>query len=74
MSTIKLDELKPAGSDLFTDSESYMTDLTEEEMQVQGGAISTPVCAVVLISVYSGAMIYSAAKSNPKSPHRPQAN
>jgi hypothetical protein len=71
MASIKLNDLSPAGSDLFADSESYLSDLTEDDLEVHGGAISTPICAVVVIVAYTGAMIYSAAQSNPKSPHRP---
>jgi hypothetical protein len=32
MANITISDLRPAGSDLFSDSESYLTDLTESEM------------------------------------------
>lgn len=74
MPTIKILDIQPTGYDLLSDSESYMTDLSEEEIEIHGGAFSTPVCAVVVLSAYSVSIIYSAAKSNPKSPHNPHGN
>ncbi len=32
MANIVISELRPAGSELFMDSESYLTDLNEQEM------------------------------------------
>lgn len=32
MANITISDLRPAGADLFSDSESYLTDLTESEM------------------------------------------
>jgi hypothetical protein len=37
MATIKINNLNTSGSDLFNDSESYLTELTEEEMNLTGG-------------------------------------
>lgn len=38
MSTIKIFDLRPAGSELFHDSESFLNELTEEQMYViEGG-------------------------------------
>ena len=38
MASIKISELHPAGSDLFSDSESYMNELSEGEIGgIQGG-------------------------------------
>jgi|LakMenE18May11ns_1017448.scaffolds.fasta_scaffold9526961_1 hypothetical protein len=38
MANIVISELRPAGSDLFMDSESYLTDLTDNELHMtQGG-------------------------------------
>lgn len=39
MSSIKISDLRPTGPDLFYDSESYMKDLTEEEIDIQGGIL-----------------------------------
>jgi hypothetical protein len=41
MATINISDLRPTGSDLFSDSEGYMMELTEYELGVQGGAITT---------------------------------
>ncbi|MEQ9481500.1 hypothetical protein [Coleofasciculus sp. F4-SAH-05] len=46
MSTITIYDLRPTGSELFSDSESYMKDLTEEEIDIQGGL--TPFVAAFL--------------------------
>ena len=37
MANINISDLRPAGADLFLDSESYLNDLTEGEMLVTGG-------------------------------------
>ena len=37
MANIVISELRPAGSELFMDSESYLTDLNEQEMMYTGG-------------------------------------
>ncbi|HBB33685.1 MAG TPA: hypothetical protein DDZ80_29375 [Cyanobacteria bacterium UBA8803] len=73
MPTIKVADLKPEGYSLLSDSESYMKDLSEDELEagIHGGAISTPICATVVLVTYTVSIIASAAQSNPKSPHRP---
>ncbi|MEH2117229.1 hypothetical protein [Nostoc sp.] len=43
MATINISDLRPAGSDLFSDSESYMSELGDNELvKVNGG--STVIC------------------------------
>ncbi|MBD2002729.1 MULTISPECIES: hypothetical protein [Cyanophyceae] len=42
MATIKITNLYSTGSELFQDSESYLNDLTNEEMNLTGGLIFTP--------------------------------
>lgn len=37
MSTIKIDELYPVGSELFSDSENLLQELTDEELNLTGG-------------------------------------
>ena len=37
MANINISDLRPAGADLFLDSESYLNDLTEGEMLIFGG-------------------------------------
>jgi hypothetical protein len=45
MANITISELRPAGADLFSDSESYLTDLTgSETLGTLGGAGSITVC------------------------------
>ncbi len=36
MANITISDLRPAGSDLFADSESFLHDLTEQEMEILG--------------------------------------
>lgn len=38
MATINISNLQPSGYNLFSDSESYMTDLSDTELAIQGGA------------------------------------
>lgn len=41
MSKIIINDLRPAGTDLFMDSESYLQELSEVETNVIGGATPT---------------------------------
>ncbi|WP_272056070.1 hypothetical protein [Nodularia spumigena] len=41
MANITISNLHPAGADLFSDSESYMTDISEDELRLQGGVTVT---------------------------------
>lgn len=41
MASIKIDNLGPAGSDMFKDSESFLNELTEDKLGVSGGARAT---------------------------------
>jgi hypothetical protein len=50
MANIVISELRPAGSELFMDSESYLNDLTDAEMMNTKGA-STPFCYGVIVSL-----------------------
>jgi hypothetical protein len=43
MATIKISDLHPAGSELLLDSESYLNDLTDEEIKLTHGG-SSGVC------------------------------
>ena len=41
MASIKISELRPAGSELFQDSESFLNELSEREMgSLEGGALT----------------------------------
>ena len=37
MASIKISDITPSGYDLFADSESYLTDLSETELNTTGG-------------------------------------
>jgi hypothetical protein len=37
MAEIKINDLHPAGCEFFTDRESYLSDLTEEQFTIWGG-------------------------------------
>jgi hypothetical protein len=66
MATIKISDLHSAGSELFIDSESYLNELTNEELNMAHGG-STPVCLAwsfatlssVVTTVASYATIYT---------------
>ncbi|MTJ47570.1 hypothetical protein [Dolichospermum sp. UHCC 0259] len=57
MATIKISDLRPVGYDLFSDQESYLTSLTEDELGAQGSAgytiltTSSGVCVSVGLTV-----------------------
>jgi len=49
MATIKIADLSPVGSEFFADSESYLNELTNDELNMtQGG--SSPICLATLVS------------------------
>ncbi|MFB2978650.1 hypothetical protein [Microseira sp. BLCC-F43] len=60
MTAITISDLHPAGSDLFLDSESFLSDLSDSELQIQGGlfypTITTPVITILTPSL--GTPIY----------------
>lgn len=43
MASIKINDLRPTGSELFHDSETFLNELTEEELGVQGGLASVTI-------------------------------
>lgn len=47
MSTIAILDLSPAGYDLFLDSESFMIDMDEDELGIQGGGFWGTVAATI---------------------------
>ncbi len=51
MANITISNLHPAGSDLFSDSESYLSQLSEAELNIQGGLMSTGMCAVASLTI-----------------------
>ncbi len=44
MPTIKIDDLHPTGAELFSDSESYMNELGDGELDIVVGGRTTPIC------------------------------
>ena len=50
MANIDISDLRPAGADLFLDSESYLNDLTEGEMINTLGGIS-PIITIPIITI-----------------------
>jgi hypothetical protein len=48
MANITVSDLRPAGSDLFADSESFMQELTEQEIRKLLGGGSWFACSVSL--------------------------
>jgi len=53
MATIKINNLNTAGSDLFNDSESFLNELTEQEVNMTNGGISPVIVISVSVSVYA---------------------
>ena len=52
MATIKISDLHSAGSELFMDSESYLNELTHEEMNMTHGGSSLICVATVTYVTY----------------------
>ena len=42
MASIKINNLQPAGSDLFSDSENYLNELNDQELDLVNGGFFTP--------------------------------
>jgi len=51
MASIKISDLRPAGANLFSDSESYLNDLSEEELGINGGMTPTTIVITIAITV-----------------------
>ncbi len=50
MAIIKIKDLGAPGSALFSDSESYLNELTEDELDVSGGVQATSISVTVTVS------------------------
>ncbi|NJM71889.1 MAG: hypothetical protein HC862_17755 [Scytonema sp. RU_4_4] len=68
MADIKITELRPAGSELFQDSESFLNELNDQEMSVFGGdgkgggsAISISLSVQTALSLVSQASLSASA-------------
>ncbi|MDZ8065174.1 MAG: hypothetical protein RMY64_05950 [Nostoc sp. DedQUE08] len=57
MATINISDLRPTGSDLFSDSEGYMDDLVDSDIgAIKGGLVGLIVVGtIVLATLYFGA-------------------
>ena len=43
MATIQINSLTPAGSDLFSDDESYLKELSDSDLNAQGGVAASTI-------------------------------
>ena len=59
MASIKLSDLRPAGAELFQDSESFLNELGDRELTVSGGAVV--VSNISQLSASIGVSIVSAS-------------
>lgn len=41
MANIEVNDIQPAGAEFFADSESFLNELSNDEMNIQGGGVST---------------------------------
>ncbi len=57
MPSIKISELRPVGSELFLDSESYLNELNEQEMQTIEGQGKYKIVLTSVINVNSQASV-----------------
>jgi transketolase C-terminal domain/subunit len=53
MANINICDLRPIGSELFSDSEDYMNELGDYELHTINGGLSSPVCASITVSILS---------------------
>ena len=72
MPTIKISDLHPTGSELFHDSESYMNELGDGELDIINGGFS-PISISVRVSIAaskaaSGAVKRSVGRATPYTP------
>jgi hypothetical protein len=58
MANIKVQDLASiTGADLFGDSESFMKDLSEDELTLQGGGVIIMIAGMALFAVATAAII-----------------
>lgn len=62
MASITISNLRPAGSDLFSDSESFMSSLSEEDLAIQGGITPTTYFTIGLGAAALGYMMGRGAR------------
>ena len=70
MTTINISDLHPTGTELFSDSESYMNELGDSEISNIQGGLTTPVCASITVSILvsqaAAPLIYDTVKGERK--------
>ncbi len=70
MAKINISDLNPAGADLFLDSESFMSELTDEELYLTKGGFShhphIGAGAVIVGAAIVGAFIFGAISNKYK--------
>ncbi|MBE9107069.1 hypothetical protein IQ229_19720 [Nostoc cf. edaphicum LEGE 07299] len=49
MASITISELRPTGYELFSDSETFMTDLVDSELDIMGGLAAASGCGSALL-------------------------
>jgi len=70
MPTIKISDLHPTGSELFHDSESYMNELGDGELDIINGGFS-PISISVRVSIAASKAASGAVKRS-ATPYTPQ--
>jgi lactobin A/cerein 7B family class IIb bacteriocin len=63
MSTINISDLHPAGSNLFSDSESYMNELGDSQLDMINGGGSPAISAISLVTLISAALVFLPAQA-----------
>ncbi len=59
MATIKIVDLNPVGSEFFADSESYLNELTDDELNMtQGGTIEFIILTVITHYTFRPIYVY----------------
>jgi hypothetical protein len=61
MANISISDLRPAGVDFFSDSENYLNDLTDDELNTRGG-ISPIVVRIVIAAAAVAQGFYTGHK------------
>lgn len=57
MANIAISELNPVGFDLFSDSESYMVDLSDNELTTSGGILPVVVAVGTIAAGFGAAAL-----------------
>ena len=50
MANIKIHDLRPTGSELFHDSETFLNELTDEDLGVEGGSVTVSISLTLSVS------------------------